>query len=503
MKTITPLIVILSCLLSYFSMAQCNADFSYTLNGNTVNFSNASTNFNSFMWDFGDGTFNDSVQDPTHAYAGPGAYQVCLFVQDSVSGCTSSHCDSIVIDGTGCNGMFLWFDNGLEVIFHILPGSFDSLSWDFGDGTTAFGQDTIYTYASEGTYQVCLFLYDSTSVCDSVCQLVTVIECYSDFTYSINGFTVNFENLSPPSLNTYWDFGDGGTSAMANPVHTYAVASTYQVCLTVNDDMFNCFQQYCTNVTIEADDEEEVCEAAFTYEANELEVNFTNLSTGDIMINAWSFGGEGISADQNPSFTFEGPGTYEVCLTIGNIFTGCFDIYCESITVNEYTCDVSFSYSGTGQQISFENTSEGDFDSIFWDLGDGQVSTFESPIYTYNEPGIYEVCLTLFDGENTCGFACNEINVWPTGTEENLFDNTLRIFPNPAEAEVEIRFSQTVTSPRIITIMDLTGRMVAQSTMPASGKTVRLDISGLSPGFYTVVVDTEKSHQLSLPLVVR
>ena len=32
-----------------------------------------------------------------------------------------------------------------------------------------------------------------------------------------------------------WSFGDGGTSTVRNPVHTYAVGSTYAVRLTVTD----------------------------------------------------------------------------------------------------------------------------------------------------------------------------------------------------------------------------------------------------------------------------
>jgi gliding motility-associated-like protein len=53
---------------------------------------------------------------------------------------------------------------------------------------------------------------------------------------SCDGFTVNFANLAPPdNIQTYdWDFGDGNTSTLPAPIHTYAVAGDYILKLVVN-----------------------------------------------------------------------------------------------------------------------------------------------------------------------------------------------------------------------------------------------------------------------------
>ena len=46
--------------------------------------------------------------------------------------------------------------------------------------------------------------------------------------------TVNFTSSSTGSITTYaWDFGDGTTSAVANPSKLYAMSGTYTVALTV------------------------------------------------------------------------------------------------------------------------------------------------------------------------------------------------------------------------------------------------------------------------------
>jgi PKD repeat protein len=62
----------------------------------------------------------------------------------------------------------------------------------------------------------------------------------ADFTYSIDGLTVTFTDQSydPDGyiVTWLWDFGDGQTSGIPSPVHTYAVDGTYTVSLTVTDN---------------------------------------------------------------------------------------------------------------------------------------------------------------------------------------------------------------------------------------------------------------------------
>lgn len=56
----------------------------------------------------------------------------------------------------------------------------------------------------------------------------------ASFSSSLTNTTVNFTNTS--STGTYlWDFGDGNTSTVTNPTHTYSDYGTYNVCLTVTN----------------------------------------------------------------------------------------------------------------------------------------------------------------------------------------------------------------------------------------------------------------------------
>lgn len=50
----------------------------------------------SYFWDFGDGD-SSSQQYPSHVYAGPGSYTVCLTVYNAFLGCSSTYCDSLLV----------------------------------------------------------------------------------------------------------------------------------------------------------------------------------------------------------------------------------------------------------------------------------------------------------------------------------------------------------------------------------------------------------------------
>ena len=74
------------------------AIFNYTASGLIVTFADQSINAGNWDWDFGDG-FISSVQNPTHIYALPGVYTVCLV---STSACSSdTTCTMITLVLTG------------------------------------------------------------------------------------------------------------------------------------------------------------------------------------------------------------------------------------------------------------------------------------------------------------------------------------------------------------------------------------------------------------------
>jgi PKD repeat protein len=132
-----------------------------------------------YAWSFGDGN-TSTLQFPNHQYSAPGVYIVCLTV--STVGCTSTYCDSIVIDTTinnpiGCNAYFIFTQLSPYnlVGVNLSSGTNINFSWDFGDGSPlATGPYPSHQYSSTGTYVVCLTVSDFFGCSDTYCDTLTV-----------------------------------------------------------------------------------------------------------------------------------------------------------------------------------------------------------------------------------------------------------------------------------------------------------------------------------------
>ncbi|GAB4381853.1 MAG: hypothetical protein Kow0075_13640 [Salibacteraceae bacterium] len=447
--------------------AQCQAGFTHAVSGLTVQFTNqASGSYNYIEYYFGDGNSSQYVANPVHTYADSGIYEVCQFIMDTVTfNCFDYKCDTLYLGNVTCQAAFYPFINGLNVeVYNESLGMYDSLWFDFGDGYGTDSSIASHTYSSPGTYTICLSLFDSAGMCDSVCYQIPVDSnsCEADFSYSANGLTVSFTDQSIGNYNAvFWDFGDGiGNSESPNPTYTYVLPGTYEVCLFVYDSVwFGCQSEYCETITVTAGGA--VCKAGYKYEAEELQVKFTNYSTGSIALNTWDFGdGSAPSFDANPTHKYAAAGTYTVCLTVANAIPFCVDQYCEDITVHEFTCEPSFTWSFNQQNgYTFVNTTTvGNFNSVLWEFGDGNTSTFPNPTYYYNVPGTYKVCLSTFDNDNLCGITCEEVGVYPLGVASPGQLAGVRVAPNPMSGTAEIIFPDH--DDWDVHICDMSGREV-------------------------------------------
>ena len=134
---------------------------------------------------------------------------------------------------------------GMAVAFTpITTGTITQWLWDFGDGGTSTAQNPTHTYNLAGSYSVSLTVTGSTGSATKIApNFITVtnpttlppIAGFSvDSVTGVAPKTVNFTDTSTGSITSrLWDFGDGSTSTLQNPSHTYSVAGTYTVRLTV------------------------------------------------------------------------------------------------------------------------------------------------------------------------------------------------------------------------------------------------------------------------------
>ena len=156
---------------------------------------------------------------------------------------------------------------------------------------------------------------------------------------STAGGTVTFTDGSSDddddTLTYLWDFGDEtGNSTEQSPSYTYAANGSYTVKLTVNDSTDEASYEATVIVGNVAPT------ASFTYEATNLSVVFTDVSTDpneDTLTYSWDFDGDD-TADNTTAgpitYAYAAAGAYNATLTVTDAYGLTDDITVE-ITVTE------------------------------------------------------------------------------------------------------------------------------------------------------------------------
>lgn len=229
--------------------------------------------------------------------------------------------------------------------------------WDFGDGNSAYTPiDSVHhTYSYAGTFYLCLWAVDSANggCSNSTCQWITVNSTICNITPQFTTMDMGNGNImftdATVDNNGYsitgwqWSFGDGGSSTLQNPSHTYATNGSYGVMLTVYNS------EGCTDTAYQYVVVNSACtinpqfQASMTTAQVGQPITFTDLSQPTIISWLWDFGDGGTSTSQFTNHTFTAPGVYNVCLTVYSIST-CVGTICQQITI---TNNCSMAITGT------------------------------------------------------------------------------------------------------------------------------------------------------------
>jgi PKD repeat protein len=363
----------------------CKADFSYQVNGLDVYFSNNSTSGTTAHWSFGDGT---TTGTNPHTYSKAGTYTVCLVINDSAKSCLDTICKSVTVIAKSCKASFTWTqpDSTKSVIkfTNTSKPSNGTVYWSFGDGTSGTGDTITHTYNTSGVLNVCITVVDSSRNCtDRFCKTVTILggSCKADFGYANRGSKrIYFSNKSTLYKTYSWNFGDGKTSNQAHPLHQYAKAGTYTVCLYVTDSLSSCTDSICKTVTVDTLQ----CEAKFRAIADsstKFKILIINQSKGTNLSYYWDFGDSSTSTSKNPKHKYKRSGKYQLCLTITD--RNCTSTYCDTIGMDS-----------TGKMLKAEG-----FDIEVIDEGSSSSRTITlTQAKTYPNPFSGELLLKLQDG---------------------------------------------------------------------------------------------------------
>ena len=398
--------------------------------GSTLQFTDSTTGLQPlrYAWSFGDGG-TSSLQNPSHAYPRKDtAYSVSLRVQDS-TGCADSltrvryvqvrvpTSASSIRDSTSiCPPLATKFYNQSK--------NYESLTWDFGDGTGSALDSPTHFYGTYGSFTAKLYVTGFGGCVDSSEHTISV---YNPYATSIqytplaacNSLLVDF-TLQPPSNLTYtFYFGDGtaDTTKKLSFQHFYSSSNFYQPYIILSDDSKCDVAVGGQNVikVIGADplfspDKKSFCDSGTVY--------FTNYTIGNDPVTAykWTFGDGSTSSDKDPIHTFMSPGKYVVSLSV-TTQSGCSKSIDDTIRVYKTPAPLIIADSTVcinssllfRAQLAATDTAV----VLAWNFGNGTTSSVVNPAVKYDKEGKYAVSLTVTNSLGCKGTANTSATVTP------------------------------------------------------------------------------------------
>ncbi len=423
--------------------------------GNPVSFTDLSfipAGFTGYIykwtWDFGDGSPTETFTHPqapntTHIYTGTAtSYTVRLTVQTSDS-CiaylekTVNHIPSplanFTYSPTTCIGQTVNFSDLTQTNG---GGSIQSWSWNFGDplsGTNNIStlQNPIHAFTAAQKYYITLQVTSTNGCTHTKIDSVTINPLpVANFEYtsacegSETSFNSSTTNPNSNQINSYsWNFGDGGTSTLANPVHIFSTFGTFQVSLTVVNSN-GCIHTRTKPVVIKPKPI-----ANFTFSAGAClgsVVSFTDQSfvpsglSAQIKTWHWDFG-DGTTqgpivfpATPHTTHTYNGPGTSFVVRLTVMTFDSCYNSIEKTVNVVAKPA-ANFSFASNrceNQPVQFTDLSQtnggGSIQTWAWNFGDpasggNNNSTIQHPVHSFTSAAAspYTVRLIVTNG-NGC-----------------------------------------------------------------------------------------------------
>lgn len=450
-----------------------------------VSFSDLSTGgATSWAWNFGDGG-TSTQQNPAHAYQTAGSFSVTLTVSNG--SCNHTFIKSQYVNVSAApvaqfSASPLSGNAPLTVNFINQSAGASSYLWDFGDGNTSTAASPSHAYQAEGTYTVSL---TATNTCGSNVEIkanyIAVSPCLAPaaaFSASpLNGnvpLTVNFMNQSTNASSYSWDFGDGGTSTVANPQHTYQAPGSYSVSLLVSNACGSDSEAKANYIIVNEPPPPPSC-------------SYTNFSLSATASASASHGGTSPAnaRDGNTSTVW---GAYlsasqwlEMNLGSPKNVDSAVVKWANPYFAKAYCLQY---WSGSAwvniQCLSSQTT--------------GGVKTFKFPAINAQR---FRLSMTQL---NSTGYAVQEFEVWGCvpakvgilneGLQKK--ESGLQIYPNPANPDFALEYNLAAAQLVEISILNLAGQIVRQESGLRNGGRNRehFDLAGEPSGIYFATVRT-------------
>ncbi|MCB0480323.1 MAG: PKD domain-containing protein [Flavobacteriales bacterium] len=395
----------------------------------TENASNAAL----YNWNFGDGTSSSLTNPPAHKYDSVAVYTLALTVTHA-NGCTDATSKTVTIYGSPvvdftpknvCEGVVASFtDNSTSPVGDPIT----TWNWSFGDGGSSNAQNPTHQYDTSKTYSLSLTV--STAHCTSNKSFNLVVEPKPTADFSIldtagcSPLGISFTNTSLVSSVYLWNFGDGDTSSLTSPSHSFLNSSLSNVFYNISLIASTAFG--CSDTAYDTVEVYQVPNASFTSTAvaacGPYDVDFTNTSTGGIS-RLWLFGDGDTSTANNPTHTYQNKTNfntiYKAKLVVYSA-NGCTDTTQQSITIYPEPIFPFQTLPDSGcspLRVTFPALVGAV--AYKWYFGDGDSATGPSPSHTFTN-----------STTNNFSYTTTLIATNSSGCSDTNSANIL-VFPNP------------------------------------------------------------------------
>ncbi|HKK87590.1 MAG TPA: PKD domain-containing protein, partial [Saprospiraceae bacterium] len=382
------------------------ASYTYTIdpsNSRRVIFTNTSQSANSYEWDFGDGN-SSTDENPTHTYADDDFYFVELkasnncdddFYEEEIEISSRPIAGFGADPATGCEGSSVQYTSTAS-------DNTESWSWEFEGGipSTSTEENPVVQYNTPGIYNVTQYVTNANGA-DTLAEMdyieILALPTSEFSSQRIGDGIYSFSNNSNNSNGQRWDFGDGSVSSDVNPTHSYGSDGSYTVALTTFNE--------CDTVTSTEDIQvillpQGAVNADISEGCVQLNVQFQDISSGQVDSYQWTFEGgtPSSSSDPNPLVNYNSRGLFDVQLIVSNV-SGSDTV--DMVDMIEAFDVPESDFNFTQDSLDFDFTDETNFaDSVHYTFGDGNESGLNSPSHSYAEAGNYMVMQVAF---NNCG----------------------------------------------------------------------------------------------------
>lgn len=385
-------------------------------------FTNASTLADSYDWNFGDGTTGHEVH-PVHAFATDGTanvFEVTLTAIDDL-GCSDVATKNISVFPTADFALVLNSDpvcSPLALTMPTIPGA-QNITWNFGDGTTATGQNASHEWHNTGEDLMAVtvsFEAETENGCIGSASSTVYIkpQPQADFDADVlagcSPLSVQFNNASTQADAFEWTFGNGTTSSAIHPAAVFnaeGTATNFQVSLTATDDL-GCTSTITREITAYPAANFELALAADSA-CSPLELTLPTIPGAQNL--TWNFGDGTSATGQNPSHAWvnstgeliSAEVTFNAETLNGCVGSASAMVHIKPQPVANFSANA---VAGCEPLITTFTNNSANGDLYIWNFGDallpGQVDNAASVIHTFeaaeqDAPSIYEVTLLAID----------------------------------------------------------------------------------------------------------